>query len=72
MWTVVYIAPNGATAELIKNYLESEGILVMLRPIGPPHLGSSASVEVMVPFFKQKTAYEILYQTAHPFLPTSY
>ena len=60
MWTVVYIAPNGATAELIKNYLESEGILVMLRPIGPPHLGSSASVEVMVPELEAEEAHEIL------------
>ena len=60
MWTVVYIAPNGATAELIKNYLESEGILVMLRPIGPPRLGSSASVEVMVPELEAEEAHEIL------------
>ena len=60
MWTVVYIAPNGATAELIENYLESEGILVMLRPIGPPHLGSSASVEVMVPELEAEEAHEIL------------
>ena len=60
MWTVVYIAPNGATAELIKNYLESEGILVMLRPIGPPHLGSTASVEVMVPELEAEEAHEIL------------
>ena len=60
MWTVVYIAPNGATAELIKNYLESEVILVMLRPIGPPHLGSSASVEVMVPELEAEEAHEIL------------
>ena len=60
MWTVVYIAPNGATAELIKNYLESEGILFMLRPIGPPHLGSSASVEVMVPELEAEEAHEIL------------
>ena len=50
----------GATAELIKNYLESEGILVMLRPIGPPHLGSSASVEVMVPELEAEEAHEIL------------
>jgi len=60
MWTVVYIAPNGANAELIKNCLENEGILVMLRPIGPLHLGSSASVEIMVPELEAEEAHVIL------------
>ena len=34
MWTVVYIAPNKSTAELLKKVLENEGILANIKPIG--------------------------------------
>ncbi|NPV27568.1 MAG: glutamate decarboxylase [Firmicutes bacterium] len=60
MWTVVYIAPNRASAEMLKQVLTSEGLLVMLRPIGVPHLGDSAAVEVLVPESEAEEAHEIL------------
>lgn len=60
MWTVVYIASNKAIAEQIKNLLSSEGLLVMLRPLGVPHLGDSGSVEVLVPESEASEANEIL------------
>lgn len=60
MWTVVYIAPNRATAEMLKNYLSNEGLLVMLRSVGVPHLGDSGSVEIMVPESEVEEAHEIL------------
>lgn len=40
--------------------LEGEGILVMLRPMGIPHLGDSASVEVLVPETEAEEARDIL------------
>jgi hypothetical protein len=60
VWTVVYIAPNKATAEMLKNYLTGEGLLVMLRSIGVPHLGDSGSVEILVPESEVEEAHEIL------------
>lgn len=60
MWTVVYIASNRMIAEQVKGLLANEGLLVMLRPIGVPHLGDSASVEVLVPESEVKEAHEIL------------
>ncbi|MEA4883785.1 MAG: glutamate decarboxylase [Clostridia bacterium] len=60
MWTVVYIAPNRSEAELVKNMLEVEGLLVTLRPIGVPQLGDSANVEVLVPETEAEEAHDIL------------
>ncbi|HHT63811.1 MAG: putative signal transducing protein [Bacillota bacterium] len=60
MWTVVYIAPNRATAEMLKNYLTAEGLLVMLRSVGVPHLGDSGSVEILVPESEVEEAHEVL------------
>ncbi|MDD2421958.1 MAG: DUF2007 domain-containing protein [Heliobacteriaceae bacterium] len=60
MWTVVYIAPNRVTAEMLKNVLSVEGLLVMLRPVGVPHLGDSGSVEILVPESEVEEAHEIL------------
>ncbi len=60
MWTVVYIAPNGVIAEQLKSILTNEGLLVMLRPIGAPHLGNSASVEILVPESEAEEANEII------------
>jgi hypothetical protein len=63
VWTVVYIAPNKATAEMLKNYLAGEGLLVMLRSIGVPHLGDSGSVEILVPESEVEEAHEIISST---------
>lgn len=60
MWTVVYIASNKISAEQIKGLLTNEGLLVMLRPLGVPHLGDSGSVEVLVPESEASEATEIL------------
>ncbi|ADG83170.1 hypothetical protein Tfer_3182 [Thermincola ferriacetica] len=60
MWTVVYIAPNRNVAESLKTVLASEGLLVMLRPIGVPHLGEFGAVEILVPESEVEEAMEIL------------
>ncbi|MEW5866579.1 MAG: DUF2007 domain-containing protein [Bacillota bacterium] len=60
MWTVVYIAPNKPMAEMMKELLEKEGVLVMLRPVGVPHMGNSANVEVLVPECEAEDAQELL------------
>jgi len=60
VWTVVYIAPNRSTAEMLKNYLANEGLLVMLRSVGVPHLGDSSSVEILVPESEVEEAHEVL------------
>ena len=60
MWTVVYIAPNRPAAEQLKAILTNEGLLVMLRSVGVPHLGDSGSVEILVPESEAEEAHEIL------------
>lgn len=65
MWTVVYIASNKVSAEQIKSLLTSEGLLVMIRPLGVPHLGDSGSVEVLVPESEASEANEILSARIH-------
>jgi len=60
VWTVVYIAPNHPVADMIRELLEGEGILVMQRPMGVPHLGASASVEILVPESEAEEAHEII------------
>jgi hypothetical protein len=60
MWTVVYIASNRTNAEIIKEILSAEGLLVMLRSAGVPHLGDSGAVEVLVPESEAESAHEIL------------
>ncbi len=60
MWTVVYIAPNRSAGEMIKELLENEGLLVMLRAIGVPHMGDSANVEVLVPESEAEEAHELI------------
>lgn len=60
MWTVVYIAPNRAAADVLKDHLMAEGVLVMLRSIGVPQLGDAGSVEILVPESEVEEAHEIL------------
>ena len=60
MWTVVYISPNRVIAEQIKSLLTNEGLLVMLRPVGIPHLADSGAVEVLVPETEAEEASQIL------------
>lgn len=60
MLTVVYIAPNQPIADMLKELLESEGILAMLRAVDIPHMGSSASVEILVPESEVEQASELI------------
>lgn len=63
MWTVVYIAPSRTMAESLQEVLSSEGLLVMLRTIGIPHVGDSSAVEILVPESEVDEAMEILNST---------
>jgi len=49
VWTVVYVAPNRPVAEMMKEMLENDGLLVMIRCAGIPHLGDSGHFEILVP-----------------------
>ena len=60
MWTVVYIAPNRTTAEMLKEILIKEGLLCMLKSLGIPHMGDAASFEILVPEGEVEEAHEIL------------
>ncbi|HHY39568.1 MAG TPA: glutamate decarboxylase [Clostridia bacterium] len=60
MWKVVYVAENKSIAEMLKDLLDKEGLLVMLRPVGIPHAGSSGSYEVLVPESEAEEASEVL------------
>ncbi len=63
MWTVVYIAPNKTVAESLQKVLNDEGLLVMLRAIGLPHVGDISAVEILVPESEVDEAMEILNAT---------
>jgi len=60
MWTVVYIAPNNSIAEMLRDVLAREGLLVMLRPAGIPHFGVSGNVEILVPKGEAEEAQELV------------
>lgn len=45
---------------MLKEMLEQEGFLVMLRSGGVPHLGPSGPYEVLVPESEAEEAHEIL------------
>ncbi len=60
MWTVVYIAPNRVVADMLKELLNNESFVVMLRPMGAPHLGAAGSVEILVPDSEAEEALEII------------
>ncbi len=59
IWTVIYIAPNRVTAEMLKEALGKEGFLVQLRTSGLP-TGDLTPVEVLVPASEANDAHEIL------------
>lgn len=61
MWTVVYIASNVSTAEVLKKELIKEGILVDLRAVGSFSLTEGErSVEILVPESEAEEAHQIL------------
>ncbi|HHY98003.1 MAG TPA: glutamate decarboxylase [Firmicutes bacterium] len=48
MWTVVYIAPSRSVADSMKEFLEKQGYLATIRPVGISH-GSACNFEILVP-----------------------
>lgn len=56
----MYIAPNRVVADMLKELLNKEGFVVMLRPIGAPHLGAASSVEILVPNSEAEEALEVI------------
>lgn len=63
MWTVVYIASNRSQAEMLKNLLDSEGILANTRPAGISMLGDGIH-EILVLESEANEAHAILCQHA--------
>lgn len=59
MWTVVYVAPDQATAEQVKEHLTAEGFLVKVRQAGSPRAGVGV-FEVLVPEAEAEEANELL------------
>ena len=61
MWTVLYIAPSRSVAFRIRDFMEAEGILVRLRPLGLRN-NHSADYEISVTEVELEEAQEVLYQ----------
>lgn len=60
-WVVVYIAPNRAVAEMMKDLLEREGLLVTIRRLGGSVTGGKpGQCQVMVPSSEAQDASELL------------
>ncbi len=62
MWTILYIAPNQTVANKIKDFMEAEGILVRLRPIGLRSKESYTNYEIQVTEVELEEAQEVLNQ----------
>lgn len=62
MWTVIHIAANRAQADMMKGLLESEGLMVEVRPAGISMLGDGL-FEVMTLESEAEEAREILCET---------
>lgn len=60
MWTVLYIAPSQSVALRIKEFMETEGILVRLRPLG--FQDNSGNIEIQVTEAEIEEAQEVLNQ----------
>lgn len=59
MWVVVYVAPNKRVANLLKQLLEFEGILVKIKELG---LSSKEekNIEIMVSEIEIEEASEVI------------
>ncbi|HHU50826.1 MAG TPA: glutamate decarboxylase [Firmicutes bacterium] len=62
MWTVLYIATSRSVAQRIKDYMEAEGILVRLNPLGIKVKENNANFEVLVTEAELEEAQEVLNQ----------
>ncbi|MCL6591390.1 MAG: DUF2007 domain-containing protein [Firmicutes bacterium] len=59
MWVVVYVAPNQKIALILKELLETEGILVRLKGMSLPEIGER-NVEIMVSNLEIEEANEVI------------
>jgi len=62
LWTVLYIATSRSVAQRIKDYMEAEGILVRLNPLGIKVKENNANFEVLVTEAELEEAQEVLNQ----------
>ena len=60
MWTVLYVAPGMSTAQRLKELMETEGIMVQLRPLGLRVADKTPNVEILVPESEIEEAQEVL------------
>lgn len=60
MWTVIYLAPDKQKAEEIKQHLQKEGFLVMLRSVGTQEFNELSAVEVLVPETEAQEAQDLI------------
>ncbi|HEX3043548.1 MAG TPA: DUF2007 domain-containing protein [Bacillota bacterium] len=59
MWVVVYVAPNQKIALILKELLETEGILVRLKGTNLSEIGER-NVEIMVSNLEIEEANEVI------------
>jgi hypothetical protein len=59
MWVVVYVAPNQKIALILKELLETEGILVRLKGMNLSEIGER-NVEIMVSNLEIEEANEVI------------
>lgn len=60
MWTAVYIAQEKALADKLREKLDAEGIISMMRPLG----GGESCYEIMVPRTEVPAAHTIIFDMA--------
>ncbi|HHZ20625.1 MAG TPA: DUF2007 domain-containing protein [Firmicutes bacterium] len=60
MWTVLYIAPGQSEANRLKELMETEGIMVRLRPVGMMINEKTSNIEILVPETELEEAQEVL------------
>lgn len=59
MWTVVYVAPTRSVAERLRDVMQKEGLLPMLRSISAED-AEDRSVEILVPESEAEEASQLL------------
>lgn len=62
MWTVLYIASSYSVAKRIKEYMEAEGILVRINPLGIKVKENNTNFEILVTEAELEEAQEVLNQ----------
>ena len=62
LWTVLYVAPNKTIANRIKDFMETEGILIRLRPLGLRVKENITNFEILVTEAELEEAQEVLNQ----------